>query len=271
MGIRKGAIYREKKYICGPYADIYIYPVYPHTLRPSGRRRSRRGPTKAVQKKLNQRHKAEKLARLMNANFSERDLALTLTYAINPESDEIATKDIQRWLRRVRYRYRKRGMELKYIWTMERTKKGRYHFHVVLSGGIDRDELEQLWGHGYANSKRLQFDESGLTALSRYMTKSYADSDEDRVTYRAYNPSKNLIDPEPTYNDSRIGSRKKAAELADLDWNAWRELYPEYEVADLWPFHSDEYGSVYIFARLHRIDGRREESKRRRRNQHERE
>lgn len=262
------AVYREKKYICGDYADVYIYPVYPQIMRPSGRRRSRRGPTKAVQEKLNRRHRNEKLARLMNANFTERDLAITLTYAINPGSDEEAKTDIQKWLRRVRYRFKKHGMTLRYIWTMERSGKGRYHFHVVLSGGIDRDELEQLWGHGYANSKRLQFDESGLTALSHYMTKNYSE-DEDRITYRAYNPSKNLIDPEPTYNDSRVRTRKKAAELADMDWNAWHELYPDYEIADIWPFHSDEYGSVYIFARLHRLPGGKDQ--RRRRNDHERE
>lgn len=253
MGIRNTAVYREKMYICGDYADVYIYPVYPNILRPSGRRRSRRGPTRAVQEKLNRRHRAEKLSRLMNTNFTEQDLAVTLTYAVNPDSDEVAVKDIQRWLRRVRYRFRKQGLTMKYIWTMERSGKGRYHFHVVLSGGIDRDELEQLWGLGYANSKRLQFDRSGLTALSRYMTKNY-DEDGDRPAYRAYNPSKNLIDPEPTVSDSRVRSRRRAAELADMDWNAWRELYPDYEVADLQPFTSDEYGSIYIFARLRRTE-----------------
>ena len=262
------AVYREKKYICGDYADVYIYPVYTLRKRPSGRRRSRRAPTRAVQQKLNRRHRTEKLGRLLHANFTERDLAVTLTYAENPDSDETAVKDIQRWLRRVRYRYRKAGLTLKYVWTMERSGKGRYHFHVVISGGIDRDELEMLWGLGYANSKRLQFDETGLTALSNYMTKNY--DEEDRPAYRAYNPSKNLIDPEPTYSDTRVRSRKRAAELADMDWNAWHELWPDYELTDLHPFFSDEYGSVYIFARLRRHPGG-EDRERRRRNDHERE
>lgn len=95
---------------------------------------------------------------------------------------------------------------------------------MVLTGGIDRDELEKLWGHGYANSKRLQFDQHGLAALSRYIGKSCVDSEEERVTYRSYNGSKNLIDPEPEYNDSKIRSRKRAQELADMDWNLWHEL-----------------------------------------------
>ena len=29
---------------------------------------------------------------------------------------------------------------------------------------MDRDDLENLWGLGYANSRRLQFTESGLAA-----------------------------------------------------------------------------------------------------------
>ena len=263
MLLRTHATYREKKYVCGSFLDVYIYPVYPQTVRPSGRRRRKRGPSRDVQQKLNQRHSTEKLARLAHANFTEKDLALELDYAINPPDAEAARKDLQKFLRKVRYRYKKLGIELKYLWVMEVTKKGRYHFHLILSGGMDRDDLEQLWGHGWANTKRLQFDEHGLTALSHYMAKPHRREDETRLTYRAYNGSKNLIDPEPKINDSKIRSRKRAAELADMDWNTWHEIYPEYEVADLHPFHSDEYGSVYIFARLRRTDGERIPPKRR--------
>ena len=255
--------YREKKYICGSFLDIYIYPVHPQKGRPAGRRRSKRRPSRDTQKKLNRRHATEKLARLAHTNFTENDLALELDYAINPPDKETALKDLQKFLRKVRYRYKKLGIELKYLWVLEVTKRGRYHFHMILSGGMDRDALEKLWGHGWANTKRLQFDEHGLTALSHYMTKSHREESETRLTYRSYNGSKNLIDPEPEYNDSKIRSRKRAAELADMDWNTWHEIYPDYEVADIRPFHSDEYGSIYIFARLRRTDVERIPPKRR--------
>lgn len=251
----KSATYREKKYICGQFLDVYAYPVYPRTGNPSGNRRRKRGPSREVQKKLNRRHAEEKLTRLAHANFTEQDLALELDFAENPPDQETAMRELRRFLRKIRYRYKKMGKELKYLWVMEVTKKGRYHFHLILSGGMDRDELETLWGHGWANSKRLKFDKHGLTALSRYMTKSHREEDEIRLTYRSYNGSKNLIDPPPEINDSKIRSRKKAAELADMDWNTWHELYPDYEVVDIRPFHSDEYGSIYIFARLRRTDG----------------
>lgn len=124
------------------------------------------------------------------------------------------------------------------------------------------DKLEQLWGHGYANSRRLQFDKNGVAALVGYITKSHHSKDEERITYKAWNGSRNLIDPEPEISDTKVKSRKKAMELADGDFNAWNEIFPEYEIADINQFHSDEYGSIYLFARLYRRDGKRMPPKR---------
>lgn len=256
MGKSNG-IYRAKIYRCGAYMDFYGYPVFPVPLSCRTGKRIRKKPTRKMQEKLNWRHAAEKLTRILNTNFTEEDLSLTLTFRENPIDDEAAKKAIQRFLHKIRYRFKKMGRELKYVWQLEKSKKGRYHIHMVLSGGIDRDKLEKLWGNGYANSKRLQFDQNGLAALSRYIGKSCVDSEEERVTYRSYNGSKNLIDPEPEINDSKIRSRKRAQELAEMDWNLWHELYPDYEVADLYSYTSEDYGGIYIFARLHRTDGKR--------------
>lgn len=244
--------YRAKEYRCGEYRDVYIYPVFPTSQNRTPGKRIRKKPTRKAQEKLNHRHAAEKLIRVLHTNFTEEDVSLTLTWRENPTSDEEAVKEIQKYLRKIRYRYKKAGIELKYVWQVEKSSRGRYHAHMVISGGLDRDSLEKLWGRGYANSKRLQFDRQGLTALAKYMTKSHHDEDEERITYRSYNGSKNLIDPPPEISDSKIRSKKKAKELADMDWNSWHEIWPEYEVTDLQSFYSDEYGSVYIFARLYR-------------------
>lgn len=74
-------IYREKRYYCGEYLDVYIFPTY----RQSNGRRSRSKPTTAAQKKLNQRHREEKLVRLLHANFTPDDLEIHLTYTVQPE------------------------------------------------------------------------------------------------------------------------------------------------------------------------------------------
>lgn len=48
-------VYREKRYYCGEYLDVYIYPTYRQ-----GRSRGKRSkPTSAAQAKLNQRHREE--------------------------------------------------------------------------------------------------------------------------------------------------------------------------------------------------------------------
>lgn len=245
---RPRTIYREKSYVCGEYLDLYIYPVY----RKPGKRSKRAKPTTATQAKLNARHAAEKLTRLFHANFTPEDLELGLSHRVNPESDDEAIRLVANFLRRLRRLRKKLGLPpLKYICVTERSKSGRYHHHVTVNGGIDRDVLESLWGLGYANSRRLQFSENGLTALSRYIVK-------EPVGGKRWNASRNLIDPEPRTNDSRISSRRRAEELArdPEDRAPWEKLYPEYHLAEVVPFHNDANGGVYLFARMYRRDGK---------------
>lgn len=241
-------VYREKRYYCGEYLDVYIYPTYAQAR--SRGKRSKPDPPPA-QAKLNQRHREEKLVRLLHANFTPDDLEIHLTYQQQPESPEEAQRLLRNYIRRVQRARKKQGLPLlKYIAVTEKgSKNGRYHHHVTLSGGMDRDELEKLWGLGYANSRRLQFTESGLAGLGHYIVKSplYA---------RAWNASKNLIDPEPKTRDGRI-SGKRAEELArDTTNNAeYERLYPGYFLADAGAWHNDVNGGKYIVARFYRRDG----------------
>lgn len=240
-------VYREKYYICGEYLDVYIYPVY---KRP-GKRGAKAKPTTLTQGKLNARHAAEKLVRLLHANFTPDDLELGLSYVTNPENEEQAKRDVQNFLRRLRRLREKLGLEpLKYISVTEKSGRGRYHHHVTINGGVDRDAVEKLWGLGRANSKRLQFDKNGLAGLGHYVVKS-------PIFSKRWNASKNLVDPVPRKNDSRIRSRRRAVELAKdtEDGMMWDKLYPDYFLAEVTPFHNDENGGVYLFARLYRKDG----------------
>jgi hypothetical protein len=238
--------YREKRYYCGEYLDVYIFPTY----RPGGRRGKKSKPTCEAQKKLNQRHRADKLVRLLHANFTPEDLEIHLTYTEQPESAEQAKKDLQNYLRRVRRRREKLGLSpLKYIAVTEKGKNGRYHHHVTVNGEIDRDELESLWGMGFANSRRLQFTENGLAGLGHYVVK-------DPIFSKAWNASKNLIDPEPKTRDGRISGHEAAELSRDTTNNAeYEKLYPGYLLADAGAFHNDVNGGQYIVARFYRKDG----------------
>ena len=264
------AIYREKRYECGEYQDVYIFRVWPGR-RAKGSRRKTKKPTSEVQKNLNRRHREEKLARLIHANFTEKDLSITLTFRDNPPGQEEAKKEMQKYLRRLRREYRKQGLEFKYIWVMEQSQKGRIHFHCIFSGGLDRDKIEQMWGHGYANTRRLQFGKNGVTELASYISKEKRTSStacggppspEGKVTpkgkvgegtYRSYNGSKNLYDPPAKVNDSKIRSRKAVEDLGNFEAGAWEKYYPGFEIGNVERFFVDEYGTGYLFARLHRI------------------
>lgn len=219
---------RSRVNVCGEILDGDIYPVY----QPAGKRRKRCNPTKEIQQKLNQRNAEKKLTRIAHLNFTERDLALTLTYrdGEQPESIDEAEQILDNFIKRLRRMYRKLGLELKYIRATERgAKNGRIHHHLIISGGVDRDALEDLWGKGYANSKRLQFDEKGISGLTKYMAK-------DRVTYKRWSGSRNLMKPEPIVKDNEF-NMKDVENIVDLIenkniWAYFEALYPGYELIE---------------------------------------
>lgn len=219
---------RSRVNVCGEFMDGDIYPVY----QPAGKRRKRCNPTKEIQSKLNQRNAEKKLTRLAHLNFTENDLALHLTYrdGEQPETIEEAERILDNYIRCLRRKYNKAGLVLKYIRATERgSKNGRIHHHLIISGGLDRDLLEETWGRGYANSKRLQFDEHGITGLAHYMAK-------DRVTFKRWSGSRNLIKPEPVVKDNEfnMGDVEDIVDLIETKniWAYFEERYPEYELIE---------------------------------------
>ncbi|MGM9680359.1 MAG: hypothetical protein ACI3XR_02520, partial [Eubacteriales bacterium] len=246
------------RYDCGDYTEVNVYPVF----RMQKSRGKRAKPTGEAQARLNQLNAERKLVRLLNANFTDDDVELHLTYSDDnlPADDAAALRDVQNFIRRVKRLRKKLGLpELKYINVTEGGVDGtRYHHHMTLSGGIDRTELEKLWGYGYANSRALQFSEEGLEGLAKYITKSNR-AHADRLAFRKrWTASKNLIRPEPKERDGRI-SAKRVEELATFDSGnraAFERLYPGYYVAGVSAFHNDVNGGYYLHIRLYRQDAK---------------
>lgn len=239
---------RERVYICGEYLDGDIYPVF----QKPGQRRKRCRPTSEIQKKLNQRNAKKKLTRIVHTNFTSNDLALHLTYdpAHTPESYEDALRMVQNYLKKLARRYKKRGMELKYILSTERGGRGgRIHHHLIINAGFDRDELERLWGHGYANSKRLQFSEDGVSGLTHYITKG----DE---SYKRWSSSTNLVRPEaePPRDDLTMEDVRELFEAAEIHLaGEWFEArFPGYELVSCEPSRNETNRGYYIHFEMRR-------------------
>lgn len=241
---------REQIWVTGDYIDIDCFPVF----QPAGKRRSKCRPTSDIQKRLNQKNREKWLLRLVRGNFGEEDYFSTLTFKgeNEPESLEEAKRIIRNYLARLRRRYRKAGAELKYIYTIERGKKnGHWHYHLFLSGGISRDEIEACWGLGYANSRRLQPKEDGLAALVHYVTKG-----QNEYGFRAWTSSKNLLRPEP----ATVDGKRKREELEELA-NAIEDgtaadilgsIYPEYELLEASFYRNPINRGTYIHCEMRR-------------------
>ena len=242
--------YREKYFEIKNYLEVYIYPVY----KSSAKSRSERSkPTSAAQAALNDKNSKLRLARILAANFTEDDIKFELTYSDChlPESDERAAAELRNFIRRVNRRRKKNGlMPCKYITATERgEKKGRYHHHVVMSGGLSPAELAKLWGRGYINKiQPLQFNESGLVGIAKYFPKK-------PLYYKHWNESKGLIHPEGRERTGRLSNREVERLACDMQDNrAFEKHYPGYYYAQGESRRADDFGAVYLHLRFYKKD-----------------
>ena len=257
MQVRKTGIpvgrfgYRTRTIISGPIVEVEIYPIYSRRMENTARR-AKKMRTPEQMERANYAAAIRKVIRLANANFTENDIHLTLTYAVKPASYEQAQKDVRNFLRRVRRLREKRGLEPeKYIYAIEDEEDGekkRIHCHMLLSGGIEREELEACWKKGWANADRLQPDEKGLAAIAKYITKSQRNR-------KKWVSSRNLKKPKVRTSDTKLSNRRVqrlADELPAVGKEILRKAYPECEPVDVDVYRSDVMPGVFIRAQMKR-------------------
>lgn len=234
---------RQRIWRCGQFAEVELYPVF----QPPGKRRSRCRPTKACQRRLNQKASQMKLARLLRLNFTEGDLEIDLTYA-SPESVEGAAADLRKFLRELRKLWRKAGEELRFIYTREQGKKsGRVHFHMVLNQGpLTRDELEALWGHGYANARRLRMDENGVSGLAGYLSKQGRKRKPEEAGKRSWSCSRNLKRPEPEVRDGAVTVGDVMALAEEIDRRSAEAVIPAMTLVEAEAWRNQVNRGLYV-------------------------
>lgn len=228
--------YKEKTIICGDWMWVEVHP----TWRPAGKRRGKFKETSETQQKLNDRASRLRLVTLVHANFTSRDLALHMTFRDGeiPQTQEDYERVIRNFMAKLRRLYRREGVELKYILVRAWSEKGRPHVHMILSGGVDRGEIEALWPHGYANTRQLEFTETGIADLVDYMAGQRDDgkTDEGHVRKkgeRRWSGSRNLVKPVERTNLTRY-SKAAMEEIADAGnpHGIFRDRYPGFWLAE---------------------------------------
>ena len=152
--------------------------------------------TTAAQKAMNDKSARGRLEMLIAANFTGRDLFVTLTYrdANLPSKRAGAVKLLRKFLKELRKYRIARGQELRYIYTTEEKHgEARLHHHLVINAtGKDIEIIRSLWPYGDVVDVE-QIDENDFAALAMYITK---ESVEGRpVGAQMWTRSRNLVKP----------------------------------------------------------------------------
>lgn len=228
---------REKKTDCANYREVDIIPrTEAAEVATRGKRGKRKKSIAPKQKDLNDKNAKRYLVQLGNGNFHIGDLHTSCTYDADnlPETVEEAENIVSNYLRRIAYRRKKLGLDpLKYILVTEYkySKDGqvitRIHHHIIMNGGLDRDDVELMWTKtrinwkktqdpeyragikqlGWVNADRLQMNENGIEGLCKYIVK-------DPQGKKRYSSSRNLERPEVNRNDGE--------EKAQRDQSQWK-------------------------------------------------
>ncbi len=278
---------REKKIYCGKeWMEVDIVPVT--NIPEAGKKKT--GHTCQKQQNLNDKRSKRRFLQVAHTNFSRGDYHISLTYsnAHLPSSLMEAEKTVHNYLNRVKRRMKKvTGKELKWILVTEytpeeeegqqmviegledkRTKPVRVHHHIIMNGGLSRDEMELLWSStrinwkkahdagyrssvdmlGFINCDRLQPDENGLEGLANYINKR-------KKSARKWSTSQNLEKPKEKKNDYKY-SFKKIREMAKTpeDKAVWRSQYKGYEPVKI-DYRYNIYTGWSIYLRLRKLPG----------------
>lgn len=211
------------------YVDkIYISPLcIEHEIHYRGRegargeKRAKRSKATPEQiRKQNQRNRENRIRRLIQLNFTQGDYWITLKYAKGTRKPlEEVLGDFKRFRDRLRRRFKKAGVTMKYIYRIEIGKKGGIHIHILLpripdgdliisecwTGARGKSDIEDMIDgktDGLADFTHIH-PEGCYADLAEYICKGLPDEQEKELTPEekkkllTYGCSRNLKQPEP--------------------------------------------------------------------------
>ena len=229
--------------------------------------------TRDVQKRLNAKNAQKKLSWLTNENFGEGDLLLACTYPdeAQPQNAGEAQTNARNMIRRIRGLRKRKALDvLKYIYVTEVTESQehgtRYHHHMIINGdGLSREEVEELWlkkHGGFCNSRRCQWQITGLTGFAHYITKQTGANHKGQTvsTKRRWCCSQNLKKPKTSVADKKISRRRVEAVAQDVNGNGkaiFEKLYPGYVFVEAKVKVSQFVAGAYMYVTMYKRDDRK--------------
>ena len=272
---------REKRIYCGEeYLEVDIVPV---TNMPEAGK-GKKGQSSQAQKNLNDKRSKRRFVQIANTNFGADDLHISATYNEEhlPITLEEAERNVHNYLDRVKRRMKRvTGQELKYMLVTEytpeegentdpedkTTRAVRIHHHIIINGGLSRDDLELMWSAtrinwkkaqndpeyrknvdylGFVNCDRLQPNENGIEGLVNYINKR-------KKGCKKWSTSMNLKKPKEKKNDHKYSFRKLRT-LAQTPENkeVWRKQYKGYEPTKI-DFQYNDYTGWSVYLKMRKV------------------
>lgn len=264
---KKKMVYALKEIAAGEQLEIEIYPQFTRKEDIPVEGRIKQDNSRA-QKNLNDKNARKYIERLINQNFNDGDIWITLTYDdvhLPPDGDiDAAIKNMQKYISRINYQRRKRSLpNAKYIYVTEYDPDAeiRWHHHMVMDGALDMDTVESCWKQSSRNEvRKLRKDENGLSGLANYIVK-----EKDRIkSERRWNSSKGLKKPDirvvhskqrkkgqgnyrriGTYVNEMVKNQDAIGEIV----SGW---YPDHDFTNAAVYYNGFNGMFYIHARMRR-------------------
>lgn len=157
------------------------------------------------QKVLNDRQAKNRLRRIILANFSPEDGDMHVTFTVSGEASRKTLDAMWKsFMAKLKAERRKRGLpECKWV-KVPHCQSGRWHFHVVMSGGMELNELQELWGKQHRMSFSVLNLSDNYRGLCNYLLdeekprkgETEGSARQQRAKYkRRWSCSKNLAKP----------------------------------------------------------------------------
>lgn len=123
----------------------------------------------------------EKVRRLINANFDENSLFVTLTFAENVTDLEYANYELKKFLQKMK----RKQKDFAHVTVVEFQKRGAVHYHMVCNYHLEwttHKELQKherdiatVWGNGFVDIQPIKHVDNVGAYLIKYMSKEHND------------------------------------------------------------------------------------------------
>lgn len=149
-----------------------------------------------------------KLRRLVNANFDNKSLFVTLTFAKNIIDIPFANNEFNKFIKRMR----DRQGDFVHTSVIEFQERGAIHYHMVCNYKTDwksheelqarERELAKIWSHGFCDIQEIKHLDNVGAYLIKYMTKDNIDIRLEGK--KRYFHSRKLINPEEITGEDAV-------------------------------------------------------------------